>query len=65
MPTYNISVKTSGVDLGSYEGNTPREAADAMARDMGYDSYRDMCSITDPEDLDAEVEKQFADLVIE
>jgi hypothetical protein len=62
--TYSIAVKSSGVVLGDYEGETADDAVEAMARDAGYDSYRDMCSITDPEDLDAEVERQRADLIV-
>lgn len=64
MPAYQITQTTSGVVLGNFLGATPDEALDAMARDQGYKSYRDMCSITDPEDLDAEVEKQRSTLLI-
>ncbi len=64
MPNFNICVKTSGVDLGDYEGTTEAEAIDAMAKDQGYKDFRAMCSITDPKDLDDEVERQRADLIV-
>ncbi len=54
-PTYTIAVQSSGVVLGAYEAETADDAVDAMARDAGYSSYRDMCSITDPADSDADV----------
>lgn len=64
MPTFNITNQISGVDLGNYQGTTPYAAADEMARHAGYKSYRDMCSITDPENLDEKVDEQFAKFVI-
>lgn len=63
-PTYSIAVQSSGVVLGDYPGETADDAVEAMARDAGYSSYRDMCSIADPDDLDAEVERQRADLIV-
>lgn len=63
-PTYSITVQSSGVTLGDYAGETADDAVEAMARDAGYSSYRDMCSISDPPDLDAEVERQRADLIV-
>lgn len=64
IPTYSITVQSSGVTLGDYAGETADDAVEAMARDAGYSSYRDMCGIADPEDLDAEVERQRADLIV-
>lgn len=64
MNRYAISVQSSGVDLGVYEGDTEDGAIDAMARDAGYADYRVMCAITDPEDLNARVEAQRADLIV-
>lgn len=61
---FNIAVITSGADLGAYEGETADEAVEAMAKDAGYKSYRDMCSITDPADLDEEVERQRSNLIV-
>ena len=61
---FNICNKVSGVDLGDYEGADKAEAMDAMAKDAGYKDYRDMCATTDPEDLDAEVERQSDQLLI-
>lgn len=63
-PTYSITVQSSGVTLGDYSGETADDAVEAMARDAGYGSYRDMCSIAGPADLDAEVERQRADLIV-
>lgn len=64
MPKFEIGVISSGVNLGVYEGRDEDDAAEAMAKDAGYKSFRDMCSITDPADLDAEVERQRSNLVI-
>lgn len=64
MAQFAIAVITSGADLGVYEGATADDAVEAMAKDAGYKSYRDMCSITDPADLDAEVERQRKDLAV-
>lgn len=44
IKTYNICNKVSGVDLGNFEGATPEEARDAMARDAGY---RDAAHVMD------------------
>jgi hypothetical protein len=40
MLSYQIT-SDAGVDLGIYEGDTPDEALDAMARDAGYASQAD------------------------
>jgi hypothetical protein len=36
---YRIENVRSGADLGIYEGDTPAQALDAMARDAGYEDY--------------------------
>lgn len=41
MATYTITSKTSGADLGTYEGATAAEAIEAMHRDAGYTSSQD------------------------
>jgi hypothetical protein len=41
MKYWNIGNKLSGMDLGVYEGDTPEEALDALARDAGYRDYSD------------------------
>ena len=64
MPKFSIAVISSGVDLGVYEADDADGAVEAMAKDAGYESYRSMCSITDPDDLDAEVERQRRDLIV-
>jgi hypothetical protein len=42
MAAYTIINRTSGADLGTYLGETPQGALDAMAYDSGYKSYADM-----------------------
>ena len=64
MPRFQIEVKSSGHVFGVYEGDSEDEAVEALARDAGYTSYRAMCAITDPKDLDAEVERQRRDLIV-
>jgi hypothetical protein len=39
MKTYSIGNKVSGAHLGTYDGETEKEALDAMARDAGYRDY--------------------------
>jgi hypothetical protein len=64
MPKFEISNIVSAVTLGIYEGADESEALDAMARDAGYSDYRNLCSITDPDDLDAELERCRAELSV-
>lgn len=40
MTHYQIT-SSAGVDMGIYEGSTPAEALDAMARDAGYRDQAD------------------------
>lgn len=40
---YQISSKTSGAVLGTYEGDSPAAALDAMAQDAGYADHREAC----------------------
>lgn len=37
MTSYTITSKTTGADLGTYEGETALAAYAAMCRDAGYD----------------------------
>lgn len=39
MNRYQIENTVSGVILGVYEGETPEQALDAMARDAGYTDH--------------------------
>ncbi len=64
MTKFDISVISSGKYMGEFEGATAVEAAEDYARDAGYRSFRDMCAITDPDDLDAAVETHLKNLVI-
>lgn len=61
---FEIAVKTSGVNLGVYEGADADEAIEAMSRDAGYESFSDQCAASDPADLGAEIERQRADLIV-
>lgn len=44
---WKITQTKSGVEMGVYEGETKRDALDAMARDAGYDDHADACNIYD------------------
>jgi hypothetical protein len=43
MTTFAIRSTVSGVELGSYEGETARESLEAMAKDAGYSDYDAAC----------------------
>jgi hypothetical protein len=43
MSTYAIS-SAAGIDLGTYAGNGPVEALDALAREAGYRSHAHECA---------------------
>lgn len=60
MTRYLISNRSSGAELGVYEGETEAEALDAMARDAGYDSFAAACVVTGET-----VDEALDDLVIE
>ena len=46
---YIIENTLSGVVLGDYEGQTPADALDAMARDAGYSDYAQACEVAPAE----------------
>ena len=43
MATFRISNPVSGLDLGTYEARDAADALDVMAREAGYDDWRDSC----------------------
>lgn len=47
MTSYQIT-SSAGVDMGIYEGETPADALDAMARDAGYKSQADAAAVAGP-----------------
>ena len=44
MNTYQIRTNDLDMDFGTYQGETPEAALDAMARDVGYTSYAEACA---------------------
>ena len=64
MKTFEVSSKVSGMFLGTYDADDADAALDASAKDAGYADFRAACAITDPEDLDAEVEKCMAEMSV-
>ena len=41
MKTYKITNTASGIEMGTYKGESEQDALDAMARDAGYADYED------------------------
>jgi len=48
---YHIYNSVSGLDMGVYDGDSPDDAKDALARDAGYDDYASACEVTGPDTL--------------
>ncbi len=71
MTTYRITNRTSGADLGLFDGETPEQALDAMARDAGADSHADSMRRLfadagyDEEEMAAACERAAAELSVE
>ena len=62
---FRIYNRTSGQELGTYDGDTETDALDAMARDAGYRDFADACDTVGgdgvvAEKLDESVEIQKA-----
>lgn len=47
MKTFKI-ISSAGVDMGTYQGDSPAGALDAMARDAGYADQRDATAVAGP-----------------
>lgn len=43
MTSYNISSRSTGLEFGTYQGETVAEALEAWAKDAQYASYADLC----------------------
>lgn len=46
MKSFQINQTVSGVIIGTYEGETPEQALDAMAQDQGYADYAELLIVT-------------------
>lgn len=44
MAQYKITSK-AGVDMGTFEADSPEGALDAMSRDAGYQDFADACEV--------------------
>jgi hypothetical protein len=44
--SYFQIISSAGVDMGIYEGASPNDALDAMARDAGYRDAADAAEVT-------------------
>lgn len=44
---FRITSQFNGLDFGNYDGETPADALEALARDAGYASYDDACKVSE------------------
>lgn len=51
MNHYQI-ISRQGVDMGTFEAETPEDALEALAREAGYESHEAVCHLLDADPTD-------------
>ena len=60
-----IKNKATGATIGTFEASDADRAVDAMAHNLSYDNFRTLCSAINPANVETEMARRRADLVIE